>query len=528
MRLRLLILLSLALSDTTCAENFTFADVHTVSIEWREVAAALPEPFSETAVRAADSAADARDEDISALSRSQRRKLASLNRAIGSLYAWVPQSAAPVLLPFDVGAYLQDTSGTEAAKPEASYFLGAVTKVEVVDAGPAGYDARLIKQLDGRARSVTISASVMQYGVPALQIPARDVTLAAAEGELRIRDFFLEDERRYAFEKFGVTYVLSAYCTKETRAVSNCDREAVMLTEVAQALRLAGGRPAADAARRPRLAAVSRPVRRHSHNFEYHAPGDLLPGTGQGRADYTVYTLMRFPIARAPAFANSQVFMDGGNCLDGKLNLVGDVPDQPFVPLRTAYDCPLAGKKLVNEEGSPANYQYPWRDNFCEQRSWEVAQCPSGVGHQGQDIRPRSCNAKTWQSAPGRPTVERCEPFLHDVVAVADGTIHRFDGAQTLNLYVNSVEDHFKVRYLHMDPNAMDTDGVTNGRKVRRGDNLGKLGNYLDGPFGTSSHLHFEMSVPTREGWVRVNPYSSLIVSYEALIGQRGREVKGE
>ncbi|HVQ71893.1 MAG TPA: M23 family peptidase, partial [Bradyrhizobium sp.] len=33
-----------------------------------------------------------------------------------------------------------------------------------------------------------------------------------------------------------------------------------------------------------------------------------------GVADYTVYSRMRFPIAEAPAFANSQSFMNWGNC----------------------------------------------------------------------------------------------------------------------------------------------------------------------------------------------------------------------
>ena len=31
--------------------------------------------------------------------------------------------------------------------------------------------------------------------------------------------------------------------------------------------------------------------------------------------------------------------------------------------------------------------------------------------------------------------------------------------------------------------------------------------------------------VPTRDGWVRVNPYMTLVASYERLIGARGTEM---
>jgi hypothetical protein len=34
--------------------------------------------------------------------------------------------------------------------------------------------------------------------------------------------------------------------------------------------------------------------------------------------------------------------------------------------------------------------------------------------------------------------------------------------------------------------------------------------------------------VPTNDGWVRVNPYSTLINAYERLIGARGREVRDD
>jgi len=51
------------------------------------------------------------------------------------------------------------------------------------------------------------------------------------------------------------------------------------------------------------------------------------------------------------------------------------------------------------------------------------------------------------------------------------------------------------------------------------------VSNYLDFPNGTSYHLHFDIQVFTRDGWIWVNPYTTLIASYERLIRSRGREI---
>jgi hypothetical protein len=41
---------------------------------------------------------------------------------------------------------------------------------------------------------------------------------------------------------------------------------------------------------------------------------------------------------------------------------------------------------------------------------------------------------------------------------------------------------------------------------------------------GTSYHVHFDIQVPTKLGWVFVNPYMTLVAAYERLIGERGTE----
>ena len=54
------------------------------------------------------------------------------------------------------------------------------------------------------------------------------------------------------------------------------------------------------------------------------------------------------------------------------------------------------------------------------------------------------------------------------------------------------------------------------------------VSNYLDHPNGTTRHLHFDVQVFTRDGWLWVNPYVTLISAYERLIRGRGREIGPE
>jgi len=71
----------------------------------------------------------------------------------------------------------------------------------------------------------------------------------------------------------------------------------------------------------------------------------------------------------------------------------------------------------------------------------------------------------------------------------------------------------------------MDADGVLNGRRVEEGEKIGMVSNYMDHPNGTTRHLHFDVQVFTRDGWLWVNPYVTLVSAYERLIHGRGREI---
>src|SRR5262249_54349717 len=69
---------------------------------------------------------------------------------------------------------------------------------------------------------------------------------------------------------------------------------------------------------------------------------------------------------------------------------------------------------------------------------------------------------------------------------------------------------------------------ILSGRVVSEGEVIGKVGNYQRRERATTYHLHFDMQVPTKYGWVYVNPYMTLVAAYERAINARGRELSPE
>jgi murein DD-endopeptidase MepM/ murein hydrolase activator NlpD len=196
--------------------------------------------------------------------------------------------------------------------------------------------------------------------------------------------------------------------------------------------------------------------------------GDLESGSGTGLHDETVhYPGMRFPIENAPAFANSQVYRPGGQ--QGG-----------------------SGGQCAN-----VNYDYPWRDNFCEKRDRATPLCPTGKGHQGQDIRPSSCKAD-----------------LHWAVAVADGIISHI-GSYSFTLQTPA---GVLYNYLHVN---LSTLTVAKGDNVSRGQKLAKVSNWFGGE-STTIHLHFEIKDTVTAGGTKkilhIPPYASLVASYKSLL----------
>ena len=460
------------------------------SVDWDGAAATLADIPSLQSVQA--SAATATPAPGLAITR--------LTAASAARLPAVARSGVPMLLPFDVAALLRDRAA-DTPNSDQNDFLGFGAPT-LLDAGPAGYDAEFRFPLAGipeladirfsAAAQLYISASLVTYE---LDPPVTDKSVGVAELEADfpgITRRYLENHVRYTFTRFGVPYVVSTDCfdgrTARFRHMACRDAHRVIV-HFLRSLHLVGGVPApAGAAQAATPAAAPRPIERPpeaSPTFTYYAPGRLAPGTGRhgggGRADDTVYAAIRFPLADAPAFANTQLF-----------------------------------KRRVGRVAG-----YPWRDNFCERRAFYVDQCPGGLGHQGQDLRAADCS-------PTSTGDDRCTSTHNDVVAARDGIIMRAPGQEAVYLIVDTATEHLRLRYLHMRPKLLDANAVLSGRRVKAGEVIGQIGNFSGHENGTSYHLHFDIQVPTRAGWVFVSPYMTLVASYERLIGARGEELRDD
>lgn len=450
--------------------------------------------------------------------------IANLNQATGTLFSNIATSPIPVLLPFDTAAFLRDRAAGNPKK--ADDYSSGFRSSAFFFPGPSGYDAvftiqpKEVSELGvrfSRPIDVQISGSLLLYE---LDEPTGMVGWPANGLETDfpgIRRLFLDSQVRYTFLRYGVPYIVSIECFDggaRERKVSCRDADKVAVRFL-KALRLAGGK-ARPQATNIRADTIDRPTAQ-STVFTYHSPGDIISGTGfkgkGGRVDYTVYSRMRFPLSDAPAFANSQSFMNWGDCDHTGRVSMGRRGNA------AAYRCRVNSQPLVADESAADNYSYPWRDNFCEHRWFGVGQCPAGLGHQGQDIRPSSCKQRVEGS-------NRCEPYQHEVVAVRDGIVLRSPGQIAFYVVVNQANERVRVRYLHMFPKFLDRDGVASGRVVREGEVIGMVGTFNRHERGTTYHLHFDMQVPTKYGWAYVNPYTTLVAAYERLIHGRGREIR--
>jgi hypothetical protein len=425
--------------------------------------------------------------------------LVQLNAVTSQIFAGIGRSPVPVLLPFDTAAFLDAQLNAAPASLPVSRYQADFRPVDLFDAGPAGYDATFSLEPGAgmpqrtfvKPVEVQITGSILTYDIndPAGGRGEPVKSLAAQFPDLR--RFIREGYVRYAFTRFGVPYVVSIQCLDSTpRPRRLACREAYPVAErFLKALRVAGGLPS-----RPRMDMVSEIVGRPlaaSPDFTYRPTGDIITHSGSrrqgGRPDFTAYSQIRFPLVRTAAFIHSQSFRN-----------------------RRSGDRPI-------DELAGGNASYPWRDNFCEARSFNVGQCSGGFGHQGEDIRPAPC--------PPEADAGNCDPKRQEVVAVRDGVVIRSLKQQAATLQVNSRTEHVRFRYMHMNPAAMDGDRILNGRHVAEGERIGVVSNYLDRPNGTTRHLHFDVQVFTRDGWIWVNPYVTLISAYERLIRGRGREI---
>lgn len=210
--------------------------------------------------------------------------------------------------------------------------------------------------------------------------------------------------------------------------------------------------------------------------FSYRPAGDLMPGSAPNSilVDDMVYdSTITFP-AEGPVFLNSQVYGHGGSQAD------------------------LNG--LSGDQCNPENYDYPWRDNFCEKRGREQYFCAEG-GHTGVDIRPATCQKET-----------------HWAIAPEAGEIY-YIGSYSVRLMS---DDGTWWQFLHLDMNNL---AVSEGDIVVAGQRIGKFSNIFfnseGDPVPTTIHMHLDMKeayAPSNgdDPFIdRVNPYVTLVAAYE-------------
>ena len=203
-------------------------------------------------------------------------------------------------------------------------------------------------------------------------------------------------------------------------------------------------------------------------DFTYDPPGKLQAGN-TGVTDSHIYAPgIRFPLKSPKAYPESQLWAHGG----------AYGPDN-------------------SDQCDAVNWVYPWHDDFCEPRDYNTPLCPSGTGHQGQDIRPSTCEKGVW------PTV-----------AAEAGTIVQITGWK---VYLKSASTGRTYIYMHEAPDKLK---VQVGDTVVRGQQIGLVSDYFPG--GTSIHLHLEIIEPVTDSTgtltTNVPPYTSLIDAYQRLL----------
>src|SRR5665213_4017553 len=451
-------------------------------------------------------------------SETPAEAFARLNAITDKRFSGIANSSVPVLLPFDVDAFRKDMADGKAEAASSDKYFGQFQPTKFFLPGPAGYDATFVttgfKTSFEKPIVAEISGAAFIY---ALDGPSHIEKETPPPKELTdifpgIRRVLSEAHMRYVFQRFGVPYVLSIqwYDMRSSSKHLGCKEAEPIALAFLRLLHTAGGAPAKI--QEPEID-LTRPAAKS--DFTFYSPGDLIENTGwkklPGRTDYHIYADIRFPIAYAPAYVKSQSFMPWGDCY--RSGIVGRMGKKG-----AQYHCKLNDKPLVFDESAAENFTYPWRDNFCELRDFLVGQCPGGYGHQGEDIRPGNCVLNNAEA-------DRCEPYQHTVAAVEDGLIRRMPGNIGVYIVVNTENERVRFRYLHMNPKTLDEGGWLDGRPVGEGEIIGKVATWGDYEHGTSYHIHFNIQVFTKIGWVWVNHYMTLVAAYERQIGGRGTEI---
>jgi peptidase M23-like protein len=214
----------------------------------------------------------------------------------------------------------------------------------------------------------------------------------------------------------------------------------------------------------------------------YFAQGDLIPRTGVGDTDNTVWAPdMVDPLGDHQGTTKTAYFGPGGE-----------------------------GGASGADQCDPRNFDNTNRDTYCEVRSGTDRDgCQRRDIHQGIDIHggtPDTCrrmkDAEREIKNGGSPNLAKIVP----IVAVQEGDISHI-GSYSVDLRAGAR----KFRYLHMHKPTL---------QVREGDHVtkGQLVGYMWNNFGndvTIFHLHLEISASVDGEWQHVSPYLSYIRAME-------------
>lgn len=222
--------------------------------------------------------------------------------------------------------------------------------------------------------------------------------------------------------------------------------------------------------------------------FYYYAPGDLIPDTGTGYTEDTVFAPdITFPIKDAPASVQSIVFRPGGGVVGG-------------------------------DQCDPSNYHPAWRDNYCERRSTSRSGSFCASDRTSQRVTIRVGTAEDCRTLRSQDPAER---GLHEVVAVADGII-TYIGSYSVRLTDAFGTDYI---YYHLNMNRLQ---VNLNDAIEAGHVIGYVSNDFGGT-PTNFHLGFEIIQQVDDrGSVRVPPYMSLVRAYERREGVTGQLVSDD
>ena len=482
------------------ADEFRTPSISAVRVEWRAVVDQLRSEIGiQPAVASAFTFSGQRR--VPAYDPRSTPALVQLNAVTSQIFTGIGRSPVPVLLPFDTAAFLDARLNGASAGLPVSRYQADFRPVDLFDAGPAGYDAvfslepgagdGMPQRTFAKPVEVQITGSILTYDIDDPRGGKGEPVKALAAQFPDLRRFIREGYVRYAFTRFGVPYVVSIQCLDSApRARRLACREAYPVAErFLKALRIAGGQPS-----RPRM----------------DIPSDHRRAAGRTRRPIS-------PIVRAATSSPTAAIANRAA-----------VPISP--PIRKS------GFRWKSPRPSSTRNR-SGREARAAGRA-EITAIPGGTIFARPAVS-RSGNAPAASAIRARTSArtacplhdserERCEPDKQAVVAVRDGVVIRSPKQQAATLQINTRTEHIRFRYMHMNPARLDADGVLNGRQVEEGEKIGVVSNYLDHPNGTTRHLHFDVQVFTRDGWLWVNPYVTLISAYERLIRGRGSEIGPE